>query len=205
MAINLTKGSTIELTKSNGSALEHICVGLNWGSIQVKSFFGLLTSNRDVDLDGSAAIFDHDRKLLDTVYFKNLKSKDGAIRHSGDDLTGDAEGDDQKDNEVITIDLRLLNPNARTIVLFLNSYQKQDFADIPYSKVKIYEGTIHKVDEVLASFNLSADKEFAGYVSMVMGKFIKEGASWHFKAIGEPIRSTRVFDSVEEIQRKFLV
>ncbi len=205
MAINLTKGSTIELTKSNGSALEHICVGLNWGSIQVKSFFGLLTSNRDVDLDGSAAIFDHDRKLLDTVYFKNLKSKDGAIRHSGDDLTGDAEGDDQKDNEVITIDLRLLNPNARTIVLFLNSYQKQDFADIPYSKVKIYEGTIHKVDDVLASFNLSADKEFAGYVSMVMGKFIKEGAGWHFKAIGEPIRSTRVFDSVEEIQRKFLV
>ena len=205
MAINLTKGSTIELTKSNGHALEHICVGLNWGSIQVKSFFGLLTSNRDVDLDGSAAIFDHDRKLLDTVYFKNLKSKDGAIRHSGDDLTGDAEGDDQKDNEVITIDLRLLNPNAHTIVLFLNSYQKQDFADIPYSKVKIYEGTIHKVDEVLASFNLSADKEFAGYVSMVMGKFIKQEASWHFKAIGEPIRSTRVFDSVEEIQRKFLV
>lgn len=205
MAIDLKKGAAVNLEMSSGGQLEKVCVGLNWGAIKKKSFFGLLSASEDVDLDGSATIFDANKKLLDTVYFKQIRSKDGAIRHSGDDLTGDEGGDDGLDNEVITIDFTKITNEAHTIVLFLNSYQKQDFSIIPYSKVRIFEGTPQRVDTVLVNFNLSADDTFAGYVSMIMGKFIRqEGANWRFEAIGEPSESVRVFDTVDVIQEKYL-
>jgi len=203
MAINLSKGSKIDLTK-NGKNLEKVCVGLNWGAIRNKSFFGLMSSVEDVDLDGSAAIFNADKQLIEAVYFRNLLSKDGAVTHSGDDLSGDSKGDDGKDNEVITIDFLQLNPDAQTIILFLNSYQKQDFSTIPYSKIQIFEGTPKKIDNVLASFNLSADKLFAGYVSMIMGRFDREGSIWKFQAVGEPLKNARVFDTIDEIKSKYL-
>lgn len=204
IAVQLSKGSKISLIKPDGKVVQKVCVGLNWGAIQTKTFFGLLTSSKEVDLDGSAAIFDEHRKLIDTVYFKNLRSKDGAIKHSGDDLVGDEKGDDQKDNEVITIDFTLINPQAVSIVLFLNSYHKQDFSNIPYSKIQIYEGTPQQVDQVLATFNLSSDQGFAGYISMIMGKFIKEGQAWVFEAIGEATKTSRVFDTVEMVQSRYL-
>ncbi len=205
MAIDLKKGAGINLEKSGGGKLEKVCVGLNWGAIKKKSFFGLLSANEDVDLDGSAAVFDVNKKLLDTIYFKQIRSKDGAIRHSGDDLTGDEGGDDGLDNEVITINFSKISDEAHTIVLFLNSYQKQDFSIIPYSKVRVFEGTPQRVDTVLVNFNLSADDTFAGHVSMIMGKFIRqEGGNWRFEAIGEPSESARVFDTVDVIQEKYL-
>jgi len=203
MAINLSKGSKIDLTK-NGKNLEKVCVGLNWGAIRNKSFFGLMSNTEDVDLDGSAAIFNANKQLIEAVYFRNLLSKDGAVLHSGDDLSGDSKGDDGKDNEVITIDFLQLNPDAQTIILFLNSYQKQDFSTIPYSKIQIFEGTPKKIDNVLASFNLSADKLFAGYVSMIMGRFDREGSIWKFQAVGEPLKNARVFDTIDEIKSKYL-
>lgn len=205
MAIDLKKGSGISLKKSSGGNLEKVCVGLNWGSIKKKSFFGLLTTNEDVDLDGSVVVFDGNKKLLDTVYFKQIKSKDGAIRHSGDDLTGDESGDDGLDNEIITIDFNKISDEAHTIVLFLNSYQKQDFSIIPYSKVRVFEGTPQRVDTVLLNFNLSADDAFVGHVSMIMGKFIRQqDSNWRFEAIGEPSESARVFDTIDVIQEKYI-
>jgi len=205
MAIDLKKGAGIDLQKKGGGKLEKVCVGLNWGVIKKTSFFGLLSNNEDVDLDGSVAVFDSHKKLLDTVYFKQVCSADGAIRHSGDDLTGDESGDDGLDNEVIVIDFRKISEASHTIVVFLNSYQKQDFSIIPYSKARIFEGTPQRVDHILATFNLSADDTFAGHVSMIMGKFIRqEDNSWRFETIGEPSETSRVFDTVDVIKEKYL-
>jgi len=201
MAINLKKGSHINLMKSGSR--HRVCVGINWGAIHQKVWFGLLKQTEDVDLDGSAAIYDQSKKLIEVVYFRNLRSKDNAVLHSGDDLTGDQHGDDGLDNEVITIDFRKITPNARSIVLFLNSYKKQDFSDIPYSKIRIYEGTAQRVDKVLADFNLSSDKGFSGYVSMVMGKFYLENDDWKFEAIGEPTKTGRILDTLDVIQEKY--
>ncbi|TAE00175.1 MAG: TerD family protein [Bacteroidetes bacterium] len=207
MAINLKKGSKINLSKPDGSPLEFVGVGLNWGAIKKKSFFGLLENQESVDLDGSAAIFDKNKKLIEVVYFKNLLSKDKAVKHSGDDLRGDLYGNDNRDNEIITIDLLKITPIATDIVFFLNSYKKQDFADIPYSTINIYstraDEPMHQ-DKILATFDLSSDKGYAGYISMVMGKLSKKEDGWHFEAIGEPNTTTRVFDTVDYIQTKYL-
>ena len=191
--INLKKGSSIKLEKE-GQPLRHICIGLNWGAIERKGLLGtLLGGNIPVDLDGAVTTFEGD-EIHETIYFKRLYSRDGAIRHSGDDLTGDMNGDDGLDNEVITIDLPYVNENIDSIYIYLNSYQQQDFGDIPYSKLRIYEGTPTHVNEVLATFNLSTEEKFKGYVSMIMGKLVRVGNGWKFDTIGEPVSPRKIPD-----------
>lgn len=82
MAINLQKGQRISLEKSNGSKLQTVCVGINWGAIEKKGLFGFGTTKEAVDLDASCALYDDNKQLIDVVYFGHLKSKDGAVRHS---------------------------------------------------------------------------------------------------------------------------
>lgn len=201
--INLTKGKSIALEKA-GRHLHQVCVGLNWGVIESKAFFGLLKSKDAVDLDGSVSAFDSDGQLLYTVYYHKTVSKDRAVRHSGDDLTGDASGDDGRDNEIIQIDLPKVMPEVQTIVFFLNSYKGQDFASIPYSKIRIFEGNNTEVRDVLATFNLSAEAALAGCVAMIMGKLVRRGNGWDFIAIGEGANTQRIDDTITLIQEKYL-
>lgn len=200
--INLKKGSSISLEKK-GTPLEKVCIGLNWGMIKTKMLFGLVSSSDSVDLDGSVSLFDEGGNELDMVYFRKLRSDDGAITHSGDDRSGDVGGDDGLDNEIIEINLKRVSPRATKIFFYLNSYKKQDFADIPYSKIRIFEGDKRHVSEVLATFNLSAEPAYAGHVSMIMGMLERTDAGWKFHSIGEPIAAEDIDATVSHIQSKY--
>lgn len=202
MAINLEKGQRINLEKSNGSKLQNICVGINWGAIEKKGFFG--TSKEAVDLDGSCAVYDENKNVIDTVSFRKLTSTDQAIKHSGDDLTGDLNGDDGIDNEVITLDLSRLTPSANYVAFFINSFRGQDFKDIPFASIRIYEGTPARVQEVFAKYDVANDKSFAGNVSMVLGVFYKRNGDWKFNAIGVPTSDRRLEETVVTIQQNYL-
>jgi tellurium resistance protein TerZ len=202
MAINLEKGQKINLEKSNGSKLLNICVGINWGAIEKKGLFG--TKKEAVDLDGSCAVYDANKNLIDTVSFKNLQSSDRAIKHSGDDLTGDLNGDDGFDNEIITLDFNQLNPTANYVAFFINSYRGQDFKDIPFASIRIYEGTPSKVNEVFAKYDIANDKSFAGSVSMVLGVFYKRNNEWKFNAIGTPTTDKTLEQTIATIQQNHL-
>ena len=200
--INLKKGASIKLEK-DGMRLKQICIGLNWGAIHKKGFFRSLTGSNtvSVDLDGAVSLF-AGNQLMETVYYRKLVSYNGAIYHSGDDLTGDLNGDDGLDNEVITIELPYVEPHIDSIYIYLNSYKGQGFGDIPYSKVRIYEGRPDYVNEVLATFNLSVEEKFKGYVSMMMGKLTRDnGSNWQFTAIGEPL-SPRKIPEIESYLRR---
>lgn len=202
MAINLEKGQRINLEKSNGTKLQHICVGVNWGAIVKKGFFG--TTREAVDLDASCAVYDENKKNIDTVSFKQLRSYDGAIKHSGDDLTGDVDGDDGLDNEVITLDFSKLNPQANYVGFFINSFRGQDFKDIPFASIRIYEGTPSRVNEVFAKYDIANDSTFAGKVSMILGVFYKRNGEWKFNAIGMPTNDRKLEETVVTIQQNHL-
>ena len=103
MAINLQKGQRISLVKENGSTLQNVCVGVNWGAIEKKSWLGSVTKEA-VDLDASCLLFDEAKNSFDVVYFGQLKLKDCAVKHSGVDLTGDTSGDAGVDYEILTLD-----------------------------------------------------------------------------------------------------
>ncbi|RZJ74204.1 MAG: TerD family protein [Flavobacterium sp.] len=202
MAINLEKGQRINLEKSNGSKLLSVCVGVNWGAIERKGLFS--TKKEAVDLDASCAIYDENKRLLDTVSFRQLRSKDGAIKHSGDDLTGDLNGDDGLDNEILTLDFSKLNPAAHYVGFFINSFRGQDFKDIPFASIRIYEGTPTRVNEVFAKYDIANDSAFAGKVAMVLGVFYKRNGDWKFNAIGAPTADKKLEQTVETIQQNHL-
>ena len=209
MAINLTKGQKISLKKENGGSLTNMCIGINWGAIDVvsKGFLGFGGGDKKkeaVDLDASCALFDNDDKLLDVVYFGQLSSKDGSIRHSGDDRTGDVDGDDGLDNEVITVDLSRVSPNATKIAFVLNSFRGQDFATVPFATIRIYEGTPTRVDNIFATFNISGDPKFSGYVSMIMGKLYNRNGEWKFASIGEPTKDKKLEDTLKTVVQSYL-
>jgi tellurium resistance protein TerZ len=203
MAIRLEKGQRINLEKSNGGKLQNLCVGVNWGAIEKKGFWGN-KKYEAVDLDASCATFDNNNKVLEVIYFGNLKSKNGSIRHSGDDLTGDVGGDDGLDNEVITVDLAKLPIEVNKIAFVLNSFRGHDFKTIPFASIRIYEGMPTHVNEVFATYDIANDVTFAGSVSMVMGVFYKHNGEWKFNAIGEATRDKDLEETLLTVVSKYL-
>jgi tellurium resistance protein TerZ len=203
MAINLTKGQRINLKKENGNTLQDVCVGINWGAIEKKGWLGG-RSKEAVDLDASCALYDDNKKLLDVVYFGSLKSKDNSITHSGDDLTGDMDGDDGLDNEIITVNFSKLNPSVSHIAFVLNSFRGHDFGTIPFASIRIYEGTPTRVNEVFATYDIANGSSFSGHVSMVMGIFYKKNGEWKFNAIGEPTKDKKLEQTINTVTANFL-
>jgi len=201
--INLRKNSKISLEK-NGEDFKTLCIGLDWGVILRKSFFGLITEGESVDLDGSVTMFDAQKCEKDTVYYRKLVSDDGAIRHSGDDRTG-VSAADNKDNEVIYINLEKVLPEVTSLVFYLNSFKQQDFSTIPYSKIRIIEGAHHQPTKVFARYDLASEAAFKGYTSMVMGRLDRvAGHRWTFTAIGEPVPATDIHETIRVIRSQYL-
>jgi tellurium resistance protein TerZ len=213
MAISLSKGQKIDLTKSSGESLTNFCVGVNWGAIltEKKSFWGSTKKEvHDVDLDLSCVRTDSSGEIVDYIYSpdynfflkKNnlplgkLTTNDGALKHSGDDRKGDFDGDDGLDNEIISVDLNKVASNVDKIFFFLNIYLNQgqsfDFSDVPYAKIRMYEGTIKRVNTVFANYDIATNSSFSGKGALVLGKLYRRNNVWRFDAIGDPT-SDKVF------------
>ena len=215
MAINLTKGQRINLKKDNGSSLTQFCVGCNWGSIVKSSgFLGLGKKVEDVDLDLSCVIFDDKGELIDHIYSPlyrpeflsrygmppgKVNSRDFALSHSGDDRKGDSDGDGGLDNEIITVDLTRVAPEVSQIYFFLNNCGKEDFSQIPYASIRMFEGTPNSVKEVFASYNVAAEPKYRGMTALIMGKLYRRNGEWKFSAIGDAFPDKNLCDTIRRI------
>jgi len=219
MAINLEKGQKIDLKKSGGESLTNFCIGVNWGGIEKKGFLGLSKSIQNIDLDLSCVLIDGNKKVVDHLYsplYKlealqqfglqkgKLLTSDGALKHTGDDLEGDKGGDDGLDNEIITVDLSRISSAVTQIFFFLNNAGREDFSQIPYAKIRMYEGTPTKVDSVFASYNVAAENQYAGKTSIIMAKLYKTEAGWKFSAIGDPTSDSFLGQTVQQILKAYV-
>jgi len=219
MAINLTKGQKIDLKKDNGDKLTNFCIGVNWGAIETKGFFGLTKNVQNIDLDLSCVLIDNNNSICDHLYsplYKvevlnqfglpkgKLLTSDGAMKHTGDDLEGDKGGDDGIDNEIITVDLSKINSNVSQIFFFLNNAGREDFSQIPYAKIRMYEGTPTRVNSVFASYNVSAEQQYSGKQSIIMAKLYKRNDEWKFSAIGDPTEDTFLGQTIHKIVKSYL-
>jgi tellurium resistance protein TerZ len=223
MAINLSKGQKIDLRKSTGEQLTNFCVGVNWGAIETvkKGFFGSKKVVEDVDLDLSCVMTNANGDLVDWIYSpdynaflqKNnyplgkLTSKDGALRHSGDDRQGDVGGDDGLDNEIITVDLTRVSADIDKIFFFINIYlnqgQKFDFSHIPFAKIRMYEGTSTRVNTVHSTFDIVTDSSYAGKGALILAKLYKRNNEWKFDAIGEPTDDRIFLETIQNIIKSY--
>lgn len=180
----LNKGERINLTKdvddANSEKVKNICMGANWGGIVRKGGWFSKDRVESVDLDATVLLYDANKTKVGEVSFRHLSNSNGSIRHSGDDRVGDMDGDDGLDNEVIIASLDRVPSNVSYMVFILNSYSGQNFNEIPYARLRVYEGTKSKVNNVLASYEAS---NMDG-VALVLGHLYRKDGWWKFKADG---------------------
>ncbi|TCO74411.1 TerD family protein [Marinisporobacter balticus] len=203
MGINLQKGQRIDLTKKN-PGLSQIMVGLGWDPVQKKpgggflsGIFGGGSNNADVDCDASVLMLDSNNKLTrkqDLIYFGNLRSMCGSVVHTGDNLTGEGDGDDEQ----IIINLGLVPANIHKLVFVVNIYdcirRKQDFGLIENAYIRVTNGTSNQ--EVIR-YNLTDG--YAGKMTLIVGEIYRHDTEWKFAAIGEGTHDA----SLSEIVKKY--
>jgi tellurium resistance protein TerZ len=175
MAISLSKGQTISLKKES-AGLKRIHMGVGWDPVAPKGFFAKLAGPKDIDLDASLITFDATKKPTGIIYFGQLQSEDGSIVHTGDNRTGDGDGDD----EVIKVDLEKLDSKVETIVFFVNSYAGQTFNEVDNAFCRVLDDDTQKE---LCRFTLTDQGAHTGVVMAVM---TRNGGDWQLKAIGMP-------------------
>ena len=174
MALTLTKNQSISLEKTPGAGLTAISLGLGWDPEKAGFLGRLLGNSGDVDLDASCILFDENLKPVDLVWFRQLTSRDGSIQHSGDNRTGEGDGDD----ETIRVDLQRLPAVVKYLVFTVNSFTGQNFEKIANAYCRIVNASNNTE---LARFNLS---EKGRHTGVVMASLVRENAGWEFKAIG---------------------
>jgi len=200
MSINLKKGERISLTKDN-AGLSKIMVGLGWDAAK-KSGGGLLGSlfggsAPNIDCDASVLMLDSNDRIKgkdDIVYFGNLKSKCGSVRHMGDNLTGDGEGDDEQ----IMVDLKNVPANIQKLVFVVNIYdcvrRKQDFGMIGNAFIRLVNLDGNKE---LVKYNLT--EQYGGKTALIVGELYRHGSEWKFVGVGEGTGDT----SLKDIAQKY--
>ena len=187
MAVNLQKGQKVNLTKGDGSALKHAMVGLGWDAAEQPKKGGFLSSilgggSADIDCDASAIVCrgGHLANIEDVVYFGNLRHKSDAVRHMGDNLTGEGEGDDEQ----IFVDLGSLPSDCDKIIFVVNIYKaverKQNFGMIKNAFIRIVDADNNSE---LCRYSLS--ENYDGMTAMVFGELYLRNGQWKFNAIGQ--------------------
>lgn len=175
MAINLEKGQKISLDKEAGVKLSKIIMGLGWDAIKSKGFLGFGGKAQDIDLDASCIMFDQQGNQTDAVWFRQLKSNDGSVTHTGDNRTGEGDGDDEQ----IIVDLTQVPENIKSLVFTVNSFTGQNFSQIENATCRIVNAS-NNVE--VARFNLTA---LGSHNAQIMAKIYRHNGEWKMHAIGE--------------------
>lgn len=172
MGVSLSKGQSVSLVKSGGGGLTQVRMGLGWDAVKKRGLFG--SRSQSIDLDASALLFDANRQLVDQVWFQQLTSRDGAVQHTGDNLTGEGEGDD----ESIRVHLDGVSPAVTAIVFTVNSFTGQDFSQIENAFCRLIDET---TEGEVARYDLSGSGR---HTAQVMAKLSRDGGGWAMTAIG---------------------
>ncbi|GAA2048475.1 TerD family protein [Williamsia deligens] len=174
MGVSLSKGGNVSLTKEAPN-LTAVSVGLGW---DIRT-----TTGTDFDLDASAIAAGTDKKVLSDkhfVFFNNLTSPDGSIEHTGDNTTGEGEGDD----EVIKVNLTAVPPEVDSIVFPVSIYdadaRSQSFGQVRNAFIRVVDQANSKE---LARYDLSEDASTE--TAMVFGELYRSGSEWKFRAVGQ--------------------
>lgn len=175
MAVSLQKGQKISLDKEAGGALTKITMGLGWDAIKTKGFLGFGAKTESVDLDASCVLFDENNRPVDYVWFRQLKSKDGSIVHTGDNRTGAGEGDDEQ----IVVDLSRVPASVNSLVFTVNSFTGQNFSQVQNAYCRIVNAVN---DSEVARYDLSVQ---GSHTAQVMAKLYRHNGEWKMHAIGE--------------------
>lgn len=181
MAINLQKGQKISLSKESGDALTKVVMGLGWDAKKNAGGGGLLKGmfggggGESIDLDASCVMFDEQNKLVDSIWFGQLKSKDGSIVHSGDNRTGAGDGDDEQ----IVVNLDKVPATVKSLVFTVNSFTGQTFDAVENAYCRMVDSSNNSE---VARYTLTSQ---GSHTAQIMAKVYRHNGEWKMHAIGE--------------------
>jgi tellurium resistance protein TerD len=174
MSVSLSKGGNVSLSKE-APGLSAVNVGLGWDA--------RTTSGTDFDLDASALLVDANNRILSDqyfIFFNNLTSPDGSVEHTGDNLTGEGEGDD----EMIKVNLAGVPQEAAKIVFAVSIYdaesRAQNFGQVRNAFIRVVNQT---GGTEIARYDLSEDASTE--TAMIFGEVYRNNAEWKFRAVGQ--------------------
>ncbi|MDH6124351.1 TerD family protein [Kitasatospora sp. GP82] len=174
MGVTLSKGGNVSLTKE-APGLTAVIVGLGW---DVRS-----TTGADFDLDASALLCNEAGRVLSDqhfVFFNNLRSPEGSVEHSGDNLTGGGDGDDEQ----IKVDLMAIPAGVAKVVFPVSIYDAdtrlQNFGQVRNAFIRVVD---QATGAEIARYDLTEDASTE--TAMVFGELYRLGAEWKFRAIGQ--------------------
>ncbi|MGW1808651.1 TerD family protein [Streptomyces sp. NPDC002078] len=177
--VSLQKNQTVSLIKGGRPLLSQVKMGLGWEP----AFHAA-----DIDLDASVIAYGPQRNHIDSCYFGKLTILNGAIRHSGDNLTGEGAGDD----EVITVDLGRLSQEVTGLVFTVNSFSGQKFTEVAKAYCRLLDAT---TGEELVRFDLTHAEPQTG---VLMAKLIRQfSGEWDMTALGDFVKARTVRNMVE--------
>ncbi|WP_436918131.1 TerD family protein [Bacillus pumilus] len=185
MAITLEKGQRIDLTKGK-AGLTNILVGLGWDPVSQGGGGGA-----DIDCDASVLMLKNDKftENKDLIYFGNLKSKCGSVEHTGDNLTGEGDGDDEQ----VLVNLSKVPGNVNKLVFVVNIYdalrRNQHFGMIQNAYIRIVD---RSNNQELVKYNLK--DEYAGKTSLIVGELYRHENEWKFAAVGDGTNDAKLAD-----------
>ena len=197
-SVSLAKGHVVSLLKADGSSLEGVRMGLGWDPAK---------GVRSIDLDANCTAVNAHGEVLFTVSYRQLFSSCGSVRHTGDNLTGAGEGDD----ESILVDLlRLLQTNAaapqvdaavKALYFTVNAFSGQAFRKVANAHCHIVATVGGQDAQDLGTFNLS--QAGGNHTALVMARIALYGGSWHAEMIGDTANG-RVAADLEGAIKKHL-
>ncbi len=193
MSLSLVKGQKISLSKEGGEGLSTVIMGLGWDAKKKKGFLGFGSRDQEIDLDASCVLFDAGGNMTDVVWFRQLRSQDGSITHTGDNRTGAGDGDDEQ----IIVDLSRVPSSVTTLMFVVNSFTGQNFAEIESAFCRIVD---QKTGREIARYNLSTS---GSHTAQVMARVYRNAGEWKMAALGEP-SSGRTFQDLLPAMRENL-
>jgi len=174
MALSLQKGGNLSLTKTDPS-LQRMIVGLGWDE--------RATDGKDFDLDASAFILGSAgtvRSDADFIFYNQMKSTDGGVEHTGDNRTGEGEGDDEQ----IKVDLSKLSPDVDKIAITVTIHdaeaRSQNFGQVANAFIRIVN---EDNNNEVVRFDLTED--YSTETAMVFGELYRHDGEWKFRAVGQ--------------------
>ena len=174
MAITLKKGGNVSLSQSE-PGLKTILVGVGWDA--------RASDGNDFDLDASAFLLGGDQRVVSEshfVFYNNLTTPDGSVEHTGYNITGDGDGDD----EAIKIDLEGVPTEVHVVAVAVTIHEaearRQNFGQVRNAFIRIVND---ETDREIARYDLSED--YSTETAMLFGEVYRRSGEWKFRAVGQ--------------------
>lgn len=170
------------------ASIHNVAMAIGWSAVEKSGFFGRFFG-KEIDLDASCIAVDRNGDVVDVVFYNKPSGCGDQVRHSGDDRTGEASGD----NELIYVKLDTMPPDITQLFFVITSYEGQNFNDIKNAYCRLID---YDTKTELIHYNISGS---GSHTAMVMCKLIREPAGWAMQAIGANAMGTTPSSMFKEV------